>query len=126
MPAIKGKVHEIGETVIVTDKFQKRDFIVEYAENPSYPEYIKFEAHQDNVDLLDKVRVGDIVDVEFNLRGRPWTNKEGKTTFFNTLAAWRITGATGTGERSGASKPASQPNPPAGTYNPADDDDLPF
>lgn len=88
---IKGKVFAIGEMQQVSETFKKRDMVVEYAENPSYPEYIKFEAIQDKANLFDSVNLGDEVEVSFNLRGRPWTNKEGVTSYFNSLVIWRIT-----------------------------------
>lgn len=89
---IKGRVHFIGDVQNVTDKFSKRDFVIEFSEsNPDYKEYIKLECQQERVEVLDKISVGDTVSVDFNLRGRPWTNKEGVTTYFNTLVAWRIT-----------------------------------
>lgn len=87
---IRGKVHEVGATQQVSDTFKKRDLIVEYADNPQYPEFLKFEATQDRVSIFDSLNVGDEVEVSFNLRGRPWTNKEGQTTYFNSLVAWRI------------------------------------
>ena len=72
---IKGKVHEVSPTVQVTESLKKRELIVEYIENPQYPEYLKFEAIQDRCNLLDNVKVGDDIEVFFNLRGRPWTDK---------------------------------------------------
>ena len=35
-------------------------------------------------------KVGDFVNVSFNLRGKEHTNKEGKVMYFNTLAAWKV------------------------------------
>ena len=99
---IKGKVHEVGETAQVTDSLKKRELVVEYAENPQYPEYIKFEAIQDRTSLMDGVAVGDEVEVAFNLKGRPWTNREGKTVYFTTLQLWKLTKLTG-----GAQAPAA-------------------
>lgn len=87
---VKGKIHEIGKTEQASETFKKRDLIIEYAENPTYPEYIKFEALQDKTELLDSLKVGDEVEVFFNLRGRPWTDKTGKTSYFNSLVIWRI------------------------------------
>ena len=43
---VKGKVHEISQVITVSEKFKKRELILEYAENPTYPEYVKFEAVQ--------------------------------------------------------------------------------
>ncbi len=120
---IKGKVHEVGATQQVSETFKKRDLIVEYAENPTYPEYIRFEALQDKTALLDTFKAGDEVEVFFNLRGRPWTDKAGKTSYFNSLVIWRIN-AVAAGAPS-ASSPAYAA--PVDVSNaPGEDDDLPF
>ena len=119
---IKGKVHEIGDVQTVSEKFKKRELIVEYAENPSYPEFIKFEAVQDKVSLFDNVKVGDQVEVFFNLRGRPWTDRNGITSYFNTLVAWRINILSG----SEAAAPAPQYAPPVDISSAPEEDDLPF
>ncbi|WP_256002283.1 MULTISPECIES: DUF3127 domain-containing protein [Pedobacter] len=120
---IKGKVHEIGALQQVSETFKKRDLIVEYAENPTYPEYIRFEALQDKTALFDSLKPGDDVEVSFNLRGRPWTDKTGKTSYFNSLVVWRINTLTNTA----AAAPAPQYAPPADLNSaPGEDDDLPF
>ena len=77
---IRGKVHEVGTLQQVTESFKKRDLIVAYAENPQFVEYIRFEATQDRVNIFDKLAVGEEIEISFNLRGRPWTNKDGVTT----------------------------------------------
>lgn len=115
---LKAKVLEIGKTQQVSEKLTKRELIVEYIENPQYPEYIKFEAIQDRCDLLDNIRVGDDVEVHFNLRGRPWTDKTGKKTYFNSLQLWKISVLSGGN--------APQYAPPADISSKPDDDDLPF
>lgn len=120
---IKGKVHEIGELQQVSETFKKRDLIIEYAENPTYPEYIRFEALQDKTALFDSLKVGDEVEVSFNLRGRPWTDKAGKTSYFNSLVVWKLN-VIAAGQNA-ATAPATQ----AATVNadPGDDwSDLPF
>lgn len=123
---IRGKVHEIGETQNVTETFKKRDLIVSYAENPQFVEYIRFEATQDRVSLFDNLSVGDDVEVSFNLRGRPWTNKDGVTTYFNSLVAWRVTKLANTAQ-AGASTPQPNDMPPVDiSSSSSDDDDLPF
>jgi len=88
---IKGKVTELFATTQVTEKVKKREIVVEYAENPQYQEYIKLEAINDRCSLLDNIQVGDEVEIEFNLRGRPWVDKTGKKVYFNTLAIWKVT-----------------------------------
>lgn len=97
---LKGKIKEIFDTQQVSDRFSKREFVVEYIDNPQYPQYIKFEMTQDKCELLDQHKVGEEVDVQFNVRGRAWTNQQGVTQYFNTLQAWRLDAAS-------ASAPAS-------------------
>ncbi len=127
---IRGKVHEIGDVQQVTDTFKKRDLIVQYAENPQFVEYIRFEATQDRTALFDSLSVGDEVEVSFNLRGRPWTNKDGVTSYFNSLVAWRV--AKVTAEPVQAAQPGGAPpqaaTPPTVDISADDgkDDDLPF
>ena len=92
---IKGKVFAVGNTETVSEKFKKRELIVEYAENPEYVEYIKFEATQNKVDLLNPLRVGDEVEISFNLRGRGWKDKFGKQNYTNNLVIWKVVKSTG-------------------------------
>ena len=120
---IKGKVHEVGATQQVSETFKKRDLIVEYAENPTYPEYIRFEALQDKTALLDTFKAGDEVEVFFNLRGRPWTDKSGKTSYFNSLVIWRIN-AIAAGAPATAAPAYAAPVDVSNTAG--EDDDLPF
>jgi|SRR5690606_24897230 len=128
---IRGKVHEIGEVQQVTDTFRKRDLIVEYAENPQFVEYIAFEATQDRTAIFDNLSIGDEVEVSFNLRGRPWTNREGVTKYFNSLVAWRVNKITTTPVTAPPSAGAAAPHmPPPPTIDISSDDgkddDLPF
>lgn len=110
---VKGKVHEVGATQQVTDSFKKRDLILAIAENPQFVEYVRFELTQDNTSKADNLNVGDEVEVAFNLRGRPWTNKDGVTTYFNSLVAWKIN------KLGIATESAAQ-------FQGSDDPDLPF
>lgn len=113
---IKGKIISIGKTEQVSETFKKRELIVEYAENPTYPEYLKFEALQDKTALLDDLSIGAEVEVFFNLRGRPYTDKSGKTSYFNSLVIWRTNVLTSTPVNQQASVPVDE-DP---------DQDLPF
>ncbi|RRN77956.1 DUF3127 domain-containing protein [Pseudoxanthomonas sp. SGD-10] len=122
---VKGKVHEVSEIMNVTETFRKRELVVEIAENPQYPEYVKFEAIQDRCSLMDPLKVGDDVEVFFNLKGRPWTDpKTGKKNYFNTLQVWKVNVL---GADAGAPAAATQYAPPVDiSAAPGEDDDLPF
>ena len=87
---IKGKIKKISETVQISERFRKREFIVEYASNPDYPQQLQFEMVQDRCELLDPFEVDQDVEVFFDLRGREWTNPQGEVKYFNSLQAWKL------------------------------------
>jgi hypothetical protein len=121
---IAGKILEIFDAQQVSDTFKKREFIIEYAENPQYPELLKFELIQDKCSLLDSYNVGDQVDVHFNLKGRKWS-KDGKDMYFNSLQAWRVETVASSPEASSA--PAAEtPSEPGWLSESNDGGDLPF
>ena len=124
---LTGTLKVIKDTVQVTEKFSKREFVV--SENSSmYPQEIAFQAAQDKCSMLDGFTEGEQVEVSFNLRGREWTSPQGEVKYFNTLDAWRI-------EKVGQGMPQTGPSdmnldaaPAAaqGSTQSEADDDLPF
>ncbi len=90
---VNGKLIEIQATQQISEAFKKRSFVLEYAENPQYPEYVSFELIQDRCELINNFKEGQDVEVSFNLKGRKWVSPEGVTKYFNTLQAWRVEGA---------------------------------
>lgn len=88
---IAGKIYKIFDEQQVSDTFKKRQFVIDYSENQTYREYIIFDFVQDKCDILDAFKVGDDVEVFFNIRGREWQSSDGNVKYFNTLQAWRMT-----------------------------------
>ena len=124
---IKGKIIEVSNTQQVTNTFRKREFVIEYAENPQYPEFIKFEMIQDKCDLLDNHKVGDEIDVHFNLKGRKWTDPKGEVKYFNSLQAWRLEAAASAAPAtSGDAPPPMDTMDEPGWIADKEEDDLPF
>lgn len=128
---IKGKLLEKSETSNVSATFRKREFVVEYAENPQYPEFIKFELIQDKCDLINDIQPGQEIEVHFNLKGRKWTDPKGEVKYFNSLQAWRINAVAGqpAAAPSGGGKNTEVPPPtqePEWLSASSADDDLPF
>jgi hypothetical protein len=87
---ITAKLLESFETKQVTASFKKREFVVEYATNPQYPEYLKFELIQDKCGQLDRFSVGDELEIQFDLKGRKWNDPRGEVKYFNSLQAWKL------------------------------------
>lgn len=88
---IKATVKRVGQTAQVSEKFSKRELVVEIADD-KYPQVVSFEFTQDKCALLDGVMEGQEVEVSFALRGREWTNENGDVRVFNTLNAFRVEG----------------------------------
>lgn len=87
----KGKIHSVSETVQVSERFSKREFVVEIADNPKYPQFVQFQATGDRCIQLDGLLPGDEVQIEFSLRGREWRSPKGETKYFNSLDVWSVT-----------------------------------
>jgi hypothetical protein len=84
---IKGKLIKKFETQTFGESFRKMEFVVETDEK--YPQKIKFQATQDNIQKFEELTVGLIATWYFNVRGREWTNKENKVVYFVSLDVWR-------------------------------------
>ncbi|MGW8123872.1 DUF3127 domain-containing protein [Roseivirga echinicomitans] len=126
---LKAKLLEIFPTQQVSGSFKKREFVVEFAENPQYPEYVKFEAIQDKCDLLDSFKPNQMVNVSFNLKGRKWTDAQGQVKYFNSLQAWKITpesAGQNAPKASGNTPPPLSANDEPDWLNSDDSDVLPF
>lgn len=126
---IDGKLVEKTDTQEISGSFKKREFVVEYAENPQYPEFIKFELIQNNCQQLDAFRLGDEMTISFNLKGRKWNDPKGGVKYFNSLQAWRLDKKAASGGGAIPPHAADTPPPPADNWMQEDfsgDDDLPF
>lgn len=88
-----GKLHTIFDTKQVSERFSKREFVVELTDNPKYPQTVLFQLTGDRCSQLDSLQVGDQVQIEFSLRGREWRSPSGEIKYFNTLDVWRVEAA---------------------------------
>ena len=127
---IKGKIKNISETVQISERFRKREFVVEYASNPDYPQPLQFEMVQDRCELLDSFEVGQEVEIFFDLRGREWTNPQGQVKYFNSLQAWKL-GSEQSAVTTSPTTPAQTTSAPVPVEKPGwlkneSPDDLPF
>lgn len=125
---LSGKLIEKFDTIQVSDKFKKREFVIEKSENNGgmvFTDQIKFQLTQDRCNLVDDVKLDEEIKVVFNVRGRKW-EKDGNVNYFTNLEAWKI-------EKSAdnSADPFEDVPPPAGAdpFENADSggsDDLPF
>lgn len=131
---LQGKLIEKFDTRQITDKFKKREFIVEKREESNGKEFIdtiKFQLIQDRCDLIDSYSIGEEIKVYFDIKGNKW-EKEGKVNYFTNLNVWRIERVSPenpdeqmSGESSNAVQTAtSDEQNPSASDN--ENDDLPF
>ena len=86
---LSGVIEEIFDTHEYSEKFRKREFVLEHAPNPQWPEHLKLEFINAKTDLLDQYKVGDNVDCDINLKGRKWEN-DNVSGYVVSLQCWRI------------------------------------
>ncbi len=119
------------DTQKVSDRFQKREFVLSTDLNTPYPQHVSFQVTQDKCTLLDNYNVGDELKVQFNLRGREWNGPQG-IKYFNTLEAWRIEKTNGLAasqiqQNTASSNKIETGSAPVFSGNTGgDNDDLPF
>ena len=129
-----GKLHTIFETKQVSQRFTKREFVVELADHPKYPQTVLFQLSGDRCSMLDDMRVGDEVRIEFSLRGREWRSPNGEVKYFNSLDVWKIEPARAgrsqsSGNRRGGGDPRDEEMPPRideSQFGRVETDDIPF
>lgn len=89
---LTGKIIDIQPTKQVSDRFRKREFVVEKTEAGStstFVDYIKFQLTQDRCDLINDGMLGTVVTVSFRIRGNRW-ERDGMVNYFTNLDAWKI------------------------------------
>ena len=122
---ITGRVIEVSPVNQVSDKFKKREFVIEKKEagqSAVFVDYIKFQLVQDKCDLINESFLNEDVRIWFNLRGNKW-ERDGKINYFTNLDAWKIEKNPSQGR-----EPGKQPSVTIDDIPPENDElsDLPF
>ena len=123
-----GKIKMIGDVQSFPSGFTKREFVVTTAHD-KYPQDIKFDLVKDKCAILDSFKLGDDVQVNFDIRGREYNGR-----YFVDLACWKLQAGSGSSEPqsrsqepsrkqgAAASEPAMSEIRDDGDF----DDDVPF
>tara|TARA_X000000950_G_C13527797_1_gene502311 strand:+ start:254 stop:631 length:378 start_codon:yes stop_codon:yes gene_type:complete len=121
--SVEGKLKRVHDEQIISDRFKKREFVIETEEQ--YPQVLMFQLVQDKTNLIDTFNMGDKIEVFFNLRGREWQkDPSAEVKVFNTLDAWRIQKLEAMQAQSPENVPSSEANENVSPASP--EDDLPF
>jgi hypothetical protein len=89
---ITGRIIDIQPVNQVSDKFRKREFVIEKKESGGaavFIDYIKFQLIQDKCDLINESFLNEDVKIWFNLKGNKW-ERDGRINYFTNLDAWKI------------------------------------
>ena len=116
---LTGTLKVANETQVINEKFSKREFVIETKDQ--YPQLVMFQLTQDKCELLSAFKVGNEIEVSWNLRGREWNSPAGEVKYFNTLEAWRLERLDGNGESIQDKAPVIKAHAPN-----EEQDDLPF
>ena len=112
---ITGKVIEVMPVNQVSDKFRKREFVLEKKETGGgsvFIDFIKFQLVQDKCELINESFSQEEVKVWFNIRGNRW-ERDGKVNYFTNLDAWKIERASAQGnDQQGGRAPRQDDFPP--------------
>lgn len=96
---IKGRIHAIMPTEAIAGKtatYYKRTLVLDCARydqqsGQKYPNFPSLEFSGDNCTALDSFKQGDLVTVEFSIRGREYQGRDGQMKYFTTVSAYKIT-----------------------------------
>ena len=89
---ITGKLIEKGEIIQVKENFKKREFVLELVEEINgspWTNYAKMQLIQNKCEILDRFQIGDMLRVNFNIKGNRY-ERDGKVSYFSNLDAWRL------------------------------------
>lgn len=90
---LTGRVLRVEQPkVIQTQKgsMTKQNLVVEYTENPMYPQQVSFEFIDKATEKLPTLQQNQMVEVSFNVRGRDYTNDRGSGNY-TSLNGWNVT-----------------------------------
>ncbi|OFY73014.1 MAG: hypothetical protein A2V46_10745 [Bacteroidetes bacterium RBG_19FT_COMBO_42_7] len=87
-----GRIIDISAVNQVSEKFRKREFVIEKKEaggSAVFVDFIKFQLTQEKCDLINESFLNEDVKIWFNLRGNKW-ERDGKINYFTNLDVWKI------------------------------------
>jgi hypothetical protein len=87
---ITGTLKIKKDTIQVSEAFSKREFVLTVVDG-AFSNDILIQLTKDKVTLINDINIGDLLEVEVNLKGKEWNSPSGEVKYFNTIEAWKIT-----------------------------------
>jgi hypothetical protein len=121
--SVTGRIAVIGESESIPTKsgspFLKRQLVIETEDR--YPQLIAFEFVQAHVDVPASHKVGELVEVFFDLQGRKWENK-----YYVSARGWKIAAVGAAPQPPAPTVTAQDEQGEQANIGAEDEDDLPF
>jgi len=125
---ITGKLIVKYDTQQVNDRFKKREFVIEIAEEINgnvYTNYAKMQLTQNKCDIIDRHNEGDTIKISFNIKGNKF-EKDGRYNFITNLDAWKIESISIAATQAAPAQQQATGYPSKAEGNINHPDDLPF
>ena len=92
MPNISGKLKVKYDEVQLTEKFKKREFVIQLPTTGynGSNEYMKFSLIMDSCSMIDSFSEGESITVSYEVKAREWVNPENETVYINDVKALSI------------------------------------
>jgi hypothetical protein len=118
----KGEIIKLYPLQQVSDRFQKREFVLRIDDGSQYPQEVLMALTQNKCDLLDGFREGENIEVRASVKGRKWQRTPAdEPKWFNSIEAFQL-------KKISSAAVEDEPPPPdfipEESFNPSDD--LPF
>ena len=86
---ITGTLKVKNDTQVVSEAFSKREFVLTVVDG-AFSNDILIQLTKDKVTLINDINIGDLLEVDVNLKGKEWTSPSGEVKYFNTIEAWKV------------------------------------
>ena len=86
---ITGTLKVKKDTQVVSEQFSKREFVLTVVDG-AFSNDILIQLTKDKVTLINDINIGDMLEVDVNLKGKEWTSPSGEVKYFNTIEAWKV------------------------------------
>ena len=86
---ITGSLKVKNDTIQVSEAFSKREFVLTVVDG-AFSNDILIQLVKDKVTLINDINIGDMLEVEVNLKGKEWTSPSGEVKYFNSIECWKV------------------------------------
>jgi len=86
---ITGTLKIKKDTQVVSEAFSKREFVLTVVDG-AFSNDILIQLTKDKVTLINDINIGDMLEVEVNLKGKEWNSPSGEVKYFNSIECWKV------------------------------------